>query len=86
MEIQAYKFTPPDIFIILQILSEVEMLHVLESESQWILGGGVHSDERHNVLVHETTACQRFSVESLSMYLQSTGRMPQVGAAYRAVW
>ena len=67
---EAYKFTPPSILVVPEILSKVGMIHELENESQWVLGGGVHSDEWHNVLVLETTAHQSFFVEPLPVDLQ----------------
>ena len=62
---EAYKSTPPSILVVPEIPSKVGMIHELENESQWVLGGGVHSDKWHNVLVLETTAHQSFFVEPL---------------------
>ena len=67
MEIEAYKFTPPNILAAPQILFDVIMFHVLENETQWVLGGGVHSFERYDILVPETTTCVRLSTEFLPM-------------------
>lgn len=73
MDIEAYKFTPPNILAAPQILFDVIMFHVLENETQWVLGGGVHPYERYNVWVHETTACEYFVVEPLPIDFRYRG-------------
>ena len=70
---ELYQRTPPDTLIVLQILSEVEVFHEVKNESQWVLGGGVHSDKWNEVPVLEATTRQCFFAEPLSMDFQSTG-------------
>lgn len=76
---ETYEFASPDILVVPQVLSEVTMFHVLEDETHWVLGGGVHSDERDNVLVHETTASKCLFIEPLPMNYKSTGHSPSMG-------
>jgi len=63
--VRAHKFTPPGILVVPQILSEIEVIHELEDESQWVLGGGVHSDKWNDIPVLETTTRQCLIAESL---------------------
>ena len=77
----AYNLTPPDILVVPQIFSKVQIIHEFEDEGQRVLGGGVYPDKRHDVSVLETTACQCFSVEPLGIDTQSTGH-PQVGTTH----
>lgn len=54
---KSYKFTLFDTIVGPQVLSEAMTLHVLKNETQWMFGGGVHSDEGHNVLVTQAATC-----------------------------
>ena len=63
----SYKFAPPDALVGPQILSEVVMYHVLENESQRVLGGGVHSYEWHDIPVPDTTTPACLSTDKLSV-------------------
>jgi len=38
MVVGAHEFTPPDILVVPQIPSEIEVIHELENEGQWVLG------------------------------------------------
>ena len=67
-----HKFTPPNILVVPQVLSEVQIIHEFEDEGQGMLGCGVHSDKWHDVPVLEATACQRFLVEPLRVNPRST--------------
>jgi hypothetical protein len=61
----AYQFKPPDVPVVPQIISEVEMIHQFKNESQRMLGGRIHPDERDDVLAPETTTRRRLFVEPL---------------------
>jgi len=80
-KVRAHNPTPPDILVVPQVLSEVQIIHEFEDEGQRMLGGGVHSDKLRNVPVLETTACQCFLVEPLRIDPQSTGHS-QLGATH----
>ena len=67
---EAYQFTSPNTPIVPQVLPEVQIVHELENESQWVLGGGVHSDKRHDVPVLEVATRQHFFAEPLLVDLQ----------------
>ena len=69
MTMETYEFASPNVPVVPQILSEIGMIHELENESQWMLRGGVQSDEWDNVLTLEATTCQCFYVEPLPMAL-----------------
>jgi hypothetical protein len=66
---EAYKFELAlGALEVLQIHLEVLVIHELENERHWIVGGGVHSDKRHNVRALETAASQRFCAEPLPTF------------------
>jgi hypothetical protein len=46
-----YKFQPAYVGFILEVLSEVEIVHVLVDESERVLLGRVHPHERHCVYI-----------------------------------
>ena len=70
MSTETHKLAPPNVVIVPQILPEVKVIHKLENKSQWMLGGGVHSDKWHEVPVLEATTRQCFLIEPLPMNLQ----------------
>lgn len=78
----AHKLTPPDILVVSQILSEVQIIHESEDEGQRVLGGGVYSDKRHDVPILETTASQCLFIEPLWIGPQPMGDL-QVGAIHQ---
>ena len=59
---EAYQIQPPDILVILQVCSEVQLIHEFENEGKRVLPGGINPGERHEniVTVSEATARQRF--------------------------
>ena len=69
MTMEAYKFAPPNVPVVPQILSDIGMIHELKNESQWVLRGGVHSNEWDDVPVLEAITCQCFIVEPLPIGL-----------------
>jgi len=52
------------------------VVHVLEDEAHWILGGRVDTDERDEALVPEATAGQCLLAESLPMNFSVDGIKP----------
>jgi len=58
---EAYQIQPPDILVILQVCSEVQLIREFENEGERVLLGGINTGEWHEniVTVGETTACQR---------------------------
>jgi hypothetical protein len=75
---ETHQSKPPHILIVPEIHPKIEVIHELENESHWVPGRRVHSDERGDVLVPEAAVRQRFFIESLSIYHQSTGHTPQM--------
>jgi hypothetical protein len=71
---EAYKFTLLSRSLgVLEVHPEVSVIHKLENESHWVLGGGVHSDKWHNVRAPETAASQCFRAEPLPADFQLIG-------------
>ena len=62
---EAYQFTSPNALVVPQILFEVEVVHVVENESQRVLGGREYSDKRRDVPALEMAIRQRLVVEPL---------------------
>ena len=63
------------------------MLHVFEGEAQRILGGGVDTDEWHEVLVPKPTTSQSLLAEPLQYFFQSLGHNLQaVEYPYHVSW
>jgi hypothetical protein len=62
-----YQSQPAHIGFILQVLSEVEVVHVLVDEPERVLLGRVHPHERHCVYipVAKEIACADFVTEPL---------------------
>ena len=81
--IEAYQRKPPNILTALKIHSKTEIFHEGVNKNQF-LPSRARSDERDNVLMLEVAACQGFLIESLSIYHQRTGCMPEIGATYHA--
>jgi len=64
---EAHQFQPPDILGILQVLSEVLVVHKPENEGKRVLPGGIDPDEWHENLdiMVEAAACQHFLEQPL---------------------
>ena len=85
MVMESYKFAPLDALVGPQILSEVVMHHVLENESQRVLGGGVHSYEWHDIPVPETTTLTCLSAEFLPIGFQLHDGTLRIGPTCRVL-
>ena len=83
MMMDAYKLTPPNIHVAPEIFSEVEVIHEVEDESQWMLWRGIHSDKWNNVPFVEATTRQYFVVESLNKFPVNWIHCTRVGGSYR---
>jgi len=83
MMMGAYKFTLPDFYVAPEIFSEVKVIHELENQSQWVLGGGIHSNKWHNIRFIEATTRQHFVVEPLQRLQVNGIRSARARAAYR---
>ena len=84
--VEAHQLTPPDTVVVPQMFFEVEVIHEFEDESQWVLGGGIHSDKWHNVLALETTARQGLFVELLPIDLQRICCTLNAHVAHHVCW
>jgi len=48
---KTYQFDPPDVTIVSEIFSEVEVFHELKNESKWMLPSGINPDEWHHMFI-----------------------------------
>ena len=67
---KAYQLELPDVAVISEILSEVEVFHELKNERKWVLPSGINPDERHYMMVREASAYQHFMAKPLSVGCQ----------------
>ena len=62
-----YQLHPPDIRVVSQMLSEVQLIHKLENKGEWVFTSRIDPNEwyKNVVVVVETAACQRFLEQPL---------------------
>ena len=53
--------------VVSEILSEIEVVHELKDESEWMVWSGINPDEWYHVLAREMSIDQRFIVRPLSV-------------------
>jgi len=85
--VEEYQFKPSDIPVALEIGSEVGMIHEGINKSPWMFGSRPHPNERHDILVPETTSCKSFFAVSLfgKLSVDRTRGRCRCGT-YRVVW
>jgi len=64
---RTYQLPPPDITVVSEILSEIEVFHELKYESERVLLCRVYPNEWYHALSRETSVRQCFMAKPLSV-------------------